>query len=87
MSVGDIQIWYPGEFTGYGFDRGLVVDHPKMVAESVGSREIIFRRSFRDISYDALKHVIVGESEEYRLDIGIVDPDMLHAVLLLVAAR
>ena len=32
------------------------------------------------------KHLIVGESEEHRLHVGVVDAGVLHAVFLLVAA-
>ena len=35
---------------------------------------------------DRIQHCIVGISEEYGLDVGIVHTDMLHAVFFLVAA-
>ena len=65
-------------------ERG--VDQPESVAETVGGYKIIFRLGGCDGAYHLLEVVIVGESEEHRLDIGIVATDVLHAVFFLVAA-
>ena len=57
------------------------------MSETVGSYEVIFRSACRDAVYDFLEAGIIGERKEYRLDIGIVDLDMAHTVIFLVAAR
>ena len=57
-----------------------------MMSESVGSREIIFSRTGCHCTDDFFQNRIVRESEENGLDIRIIDTDMLHAVLFLVAA-
>ena len=56
-----------------------------MVTEAVLAREVIFRLLLYGVGNHAGKHLIVGKREEHRLNIGIVDAHVLHAVFLLVA--
>ncbi len=56
-----------------------------MVAEAVGGSEVVFGFVLGYFVDYLLKHSVVGERKEYRLNVGIVDADMLHAVLFFVA--
>ncbi len=69
-----------------GIGHFRVIDNPECVAEAVGRHKIIFRLCGSHPADYILKPVIVGESEEHRLDVGIVDLYMAHTVVLLVAA-
>ena len=86
MAVSDIEIRNLGKFLGNAPDHSGIVDHPEVMAEAVGSGEIIFRLACGHCVDYFLQRLIVGESEENRLDVCVVDADMLHTVLLLVAA-
>ncbi len=55
------------------------------MAESVGSHEVIFRFSRGNRIDYLLETFVIGERKKHGLDVGIVDPHMLHAVLLFVA--
>ena len=57
------------------------------MAETVDrSNEIVFRSSSCIASSDFLQHWIIGISEEYWLDVGIVYTNVLHTVFFFVAA-
>ena len=57
-----------------------------MVAEAVGGGEVVFRLAGGHGAYHFFECLVVGEGEEHRLDVGVVDADVLHAVFFLVAA-
>ena len=57
-----------------------------MVAEAVGGGEVVLGLAGGDGADYFVEDGIVGEGEEYGLDVGVVDSDVLHAVLLLVAS-
>ena len=66
--------------------RLVVVDDPEVMAESVGSDKVVLGRTRRLAFDDGVELVVVGVGKEYRLDVGVVDAHMFHAVFLLVAA-
>ena len=87
MSVGNVQVGNLGKSLGYGFLVLLVLDKPQLVAEPVGSSGEVVLRLFADVACnDGCQSLVVGIGEEDRLHVGIVYANMLHAVLLLVAA-
>ena len=57
-----------------------------MVPEPVRSGEIILRCSSCYILNYGFKNIIVREREEYRFNVGIVDSNMLHAILFFIAS-
>ena len=58
------------------------------MAEAVdGGDEVILRLCCCDAAHERIEHSIIGISEEDRLEVRVVDADMLHAVLFLIAAR
>ena len=58
------------------------------MAEAVdGCDEVVLRRCCCDAGDERIEHGIVGVGEEDRLEVRVVDADVLHAVLFLVAAR
>ena len=58
------------------------------MAEAVdGRNEVVLGRCCCDAAHECIEHGIVGISEEDRLEVRVVDADMLHAVLFLVATR
>ena len=87
VSVSDVEIRNLVKLLGDGRYHFGVVNHPEVVSEAVRSSEVILRFAGSHLVNDSLQSLIVGESEKYRLDVGIVDTHMLHAVLLLVTAR
>ena len=88
VAIGNIERGHLGKLVGDGLHVLVVVDHPELMTESVdGSNEIVLRLG-SGISHDQLiEYRIVGIGEEYRLDVGIVHTDMLHAVFFLIATR
>ena len=87
VPVGNVKCRHLGEFFGYDLNIFLPVDNPECMAETVvRSHKVINRLLCRVTGNDRIQHCIVGISEEYGLDVGIVHTDMLHAVFFLVAA-
>jgi len=86
VSVSDVKVRNLGKLLGDRLDGLRILDEPKRVAEIVVGNEVVFGLSGSNVADDLFKHLIVGESEEHRLHVGVVDADMLHAVFLLVAA-
>ena len=86
MAVGDVEVGNLCELLGDFLDGVVVVDHPEGVAESVGSHEVILGLACGHLADYLLKGGVVGECEEHRLDVGVVDAHVFHAVFLFVAA-
>lgn len=85
MSVGYIEI---GNRLECGCDTVVesLINYPESMTESIGSHEVILRLAGGDSADHIFKVGIVGESEEHRLDIGVVDAHMLHSVFFFIAA-
>ena len=58
-----------------------------MAEAVVGSHKIILRRAGGIFRHELVQLGIVGIGKEDRLDIRVIDADVLHAVLLFVATR
>jgi len=86
MAVGDVHGRDGGEDRRDPAYILLPGDQPEMVPHSIDRYEIVLRRAANDPFHDGIKLVVLGIGEEYRLDIGIVHPHVLHTVFLLVAA-
>ncbi len=86
VSVGDIEVWNGCECFCYAVNQFVVVDYPEVVSEAVGSREIVFGRSRSHGADNFFEFFVVGECEEYRLNVGVVDAHVFHAVFFLVSA-
>ena len=65
-------------------DVGLLADHPEMVAEAVLCNEVVLRLAGYILSNDCVYLCVVRISEEYRLDVGVLDTYVDHTVLFLV---
>ena len=64
----------------------FVADNPQLMAEAVGSREIVFRGVvLHHVGHDGVDLGVVGIGEEHRFDIGIIHTNMLHTVFFLIA--
>ena len=80
MTISDIEIRNLTELLGDGLDGFFVPDHPQRVTNAVLAHEVILGSGLSGAVDDVLERAIVGECQEYRLDVGIVDLDMVHAV-------
>ena len=88
VAISDIECRNLGEQLGDATNVGIVVDNPEGVAEAVvRSHEIILRRAGGIFRHEFVQLGIVGIGKEDRLDIRVIDADVLHAVLLFVATR
>ena len=88
VAVGDIECRNLGEQLRDTTDICLIVDDPEGMAEAVvGSHKIILRRAGGIFRHELVQLGIVGIGKEDRLDIRVIDADVLHAVLLFVATR
>ena len=56
------------------------------MTKSVGRYKIIFSFFSCDSFNYIFKHFVIGESEEYRLNISIINAHMFHAVFLFITA-
>ena len=87
MAVCHIEcIHLGGEYLGDALNRGGIVDHPELVAEVVLIREFVLGRALDGLFDDCVQLGIVAVGEEHRLDVGVLDAHMDHAVVLLVLA-
>ena len=85
MAVGNIQGRHFAEQFRDAGNISRLVNDPERMAETVVFRdEVIFRIAGCIFGDNLVQFGIVGISKEHRFDIGIIHPDMLHAVLLLV---
>ena len=85
VSVGNIErIDTAGEGFGDPGDEIILINHPEGVPEAVLVHEIILGRPGNLGSDDRIDGLVVLVGEEDRLDVGILDPDMDHSVILLV---
>lgn len=84
VSVSHVQSGNTCENLGDTVVDLLVADHPEMVAEAFGSsREIVVSLVvLHVVGNDLVDLVVVGIREEYRLEVGLLKLDVLHAVLL-----
>ena len=83
--VGNIQGRHFAEQFRDAGNISRLVNDPERMAETVVFRdEVIFRIAGCIFGDNLVQFGIVGISKEHRFDIGIIHPDMLHAVLLLV---
>ena len=88
VAVGNIERRNLGEQLRDTTDICLIVDDPEGMAEAVvGSHKIILRRAGGIFRHELVQLGIVGIGKEDRLDIRVIDADVLHAVLLFVATR
>ena len=87
VTIGDVESRHLGKLLGDGVDVVLIADHPELMAETVDrSDEVILRLRLSVAVAEVDEGLVVAISEEHRLDVGVVDANMLHAVLLLVTA-
>ena len=84
MAVGYVEVWY---FVEGGCDAVVegFVDYPEGVAEAVVGYKVVFGLIGCDGADYLFEVGIVGEGEEHRLDVGVVDAHVFHAVFLFVA--
>ena len=88
VSVSDIQRGHLAELLCDSLRVLGIVDNPELVAETVdGSYEVVLRSRLGIAHDEFVENTIVGVGEEYRLDVGIVYANVLHAVFFLVATR
>ena len=88
MPVGDIERRDARENLRDTVVGLLVADNPQLMAEAVGSREIVFRVVvLHHVGHDGVDLGVVGIGEEHRFDIGLLVADVDHAVFLLVGTR
>ena len=86
VPVGNVKGRHLGKLARDGSDVFRLVDNPEGMAETVvGSHKVIHRFLCCIAGNEGIKCLVVGIGKEYRLDVGIVHADMLHAVFLLVA--
>ncbi len=86
MSVCDVKILHLAKLFSHCLDVSVVADDPELVSESVDrSDEVVYRSGSGIFCYKLVKDSIVWICEEYRLDVCVVDADMLHSVFLFVA--
>ena len=85
VTVGDVEAGNMGKDFGDAAYRLVVVDDPEVMAESIGSDKVVLGCTRRLAFDDGVELVVVGVGEEYRLDVGVVDAHVFHAVFLLVA--
>ena len=78
----DITVEKPGDLV----DGLVVVDDPELVAEVILIHEVIFRLPQDGLGDDLVQDVVVLVGEENRLDVGVLDADMDHAVVFFVLA-
>ena len=71
----------------YPLDILVIVDYPEMMSETVvRSHEVVLGLAVGVLLHDGVDLGVVRISEEYGLDVGVLDADVDHAVLLLVLA-
>ena len=88
VTVGDIEALHLGKLTGDGLHILSIVDNPELMTETVdGSNEIVLGLGSCIAHDERVERLVIWIGEEYRLDVGVVHTDMLHAVFLLIAAR
>ena len=86
VTIGHIQRRNSRKKLRQAIVRLLVANHPQVVTEAVGGREVILGFSLDDLGNDGVDLLIIGVGEEYRLDVGLLVAYMNHAILLLVGA-
>ena len=87
MAVSDVESWHLSELLCDGLDVSIVGNNPELMAESVNRRNKVVLRLTSGIAHNQLvEHSIVRICEEHRLDVSVINANMLHAVFLLVAA-
>ena len=87
MAVGYVQGRHFTEQLRDAGDIGSLVDDPEGMSEAIVLRyEVIFGSAGGVLGDNPVQLGIIGISKEYRFDVGIVYPDMLHAVFFLVTA-
>ena len=86
VAVGDVEVGDFVKLLGDGVDSLGVFDEPESVAEAVVGNEVVLGLAGGNVADDLLELLVVGESEEHRLDVGVVATHVFHAVFLLVAA-
>ena len=55
------------------------------MADAILAHEVILGSGLRSADQNFLKDAVIGECQEHRLDVGVVDLDMVHAVSLFLA--
>ena len=87
MAVGNVEcVDILGEDLGDTGVHSIVVDYPECVDKLILVRELVFRLSGGCLCNDGIEFIVVLESEEYGLYVGILDAHVNHAVILLVLA-
>ena len=87
VSVGDVEsIHLLGKELADTLYQGIIRNHPQLVAEPVLIGETVLGRALDRPVYDVLQLTLVLEGEEHGLDVRALNPDMDHAVILLVLA-
>ena len=85
VSVGDVERRDAGEDLRQPVVERLVANHPHVVAEAVGSREVVVGGVLlHHLLDDGVDLLVVGIGEEDRLDVGLLVAHVDHAILLLV---
>ena len=86
VSVRNIESRNAGKDLSDAVNVSLIVDYPEVMAETILCNEVIFRLLCDIACYYAVDFLVVRVCEEYRLDVGVLDANMDHAVLFLVLA-
>ena len=87
MAVSDVESWHLSELLCDGLDVSIVGNNPELMTESVNRRNKVVLRLTCCIAHNQLiEHSIVRICEEHRLDVSVINANMLHAVFLLVAS-
>ena len=86
VTVCNIHVRYSGKNLCYALDGGVIINYPECVSKTIWRYKVVFRFAGANFCHNGVKFVIMFVGEEYRLNVGIVYTNMLHAVLLLVTA-
>ena len=87
VTVGYVECGDGREDLGNPLDVLVIVDYPEMMSETVvRCNEVILGLAVGVLLHDGVNLGVVRISEEYGLDVGILDTDVDHTVLFLVLA-
>ena len=87
MSVGNVHSRYLSKNCGDLLIDGGIFNYPELMSEPIQfGCEIIFRFVFNNSGYNIIEIIAMRISKKHRFQVGIIHPNVFHAVFFLVAA-
>ena len=86
VTVGDVEVRNLSKLLGDACVHCIVGNAPEGVANAILAHEVILGFALSNSGDNLLERLVGGERQEHWLNVGIVDADVFHAILFLLAA-